>query len=373
MMNSFCTLLLSTVYIFNVAQGKYLTIDSDGNATLSAMPVAVELSPTDDGTGRFNQEKILNWVIKPTDGDAKAYTIGYNVADANATAFLYASDRTAAGAGEEGVATLSTTYAEPALAGGLWRIADNTVDLLSQDVALDEAVAYAAPDITMPYATVTLTRNFAEGKWNSLCLPFALTQAEAAAVWGEGTLLAEFIAFTGTTIRFRTCDAVAAGTPCLLRPAHTAADRRYVFAGVATDTWWSADATTLPTVSHDDMDYTGAFSAATVGTGAYVFGGTDKMYRLVSDMAMKGYRAFFTYRGTAQSKQLTWSLDDTVTAIDAMPYAPSAAASADGAAASAPRDIYRPDGTLVRHHATTAEGLQPGIYIMNGMKVVVGK
>ena len=56
MMNSFCTLLLSTVYIFNVAQGKYLTIDSDGNATLSATPVAVELSPTDDGTGRFNQD-----------------------------------------------------------------------------------------------------------------------------------------------------------------------------------------------------------------------------------------------------------------------------------------------------------------------------
>ena len=90
-------------------------------------------------------------------------------------------------------------------------------------------------------------------------------------------------------------------------------------------------------------------------------------------MAMKGYRAFFTYRGTAQSKQLTWSLDDTITAIDAMPSAPSAASSADGAAASAPRDIYRPDGTLVRRHATTAEGLQPGIYIMNGMKVVVGK
>ena len=43
------------------------------------------------------------------------------------------------------------------------------------------------------------------------------------------------------------------------------------------------------------------------------------------------------------------------------------------AANGKPFDIYSVSGQLVRHNATSAEGLQPGLYIVNGKKIVVGQ
>lgn len=81
-------------------------------------PQAIELTETNDNTGRYDDANAVTWVIKPLDACQDTYIIGYRVADANATSFLYTDLSTK---------TLTTTYAEPGieLKEGHWLIADH--------------------------------------------------------------------------------------------------------------------------------------------------------------------------------------------------------------------------------------------------------
>lgn len=116
-MKTFLSLLMSSFYFFNPSIHQYLRIGNDG-AYLSSTPQAIELTETNDNTGRYDDANAVTWVIKPLDACQDTYIIGYRVADANATSFLYIDLSTK---------TLTTTYAEPGieLKEGHWLIADH--------------------------------------------------------------------------------------------------------------------------------------------------------------------------------------------------------------------------------------------------------
>ena len=67
----------------------------------------------------------------------------------------------------------------------------------SDTLALSETVAYdpstlkaAEGNNTVPmYETITLDRSFTDGKWNTICLPFGMTEKEVRDVFGENTEL----------------------------------------------------------------------------------------------------------------------------------------------------------------------------------------
>ena len=97
-----------------------------------------------------------------------------------------------------------------------------------------------------------------------------------------------------------------------------------------------------------------------VKEGSYVFGDANKMYHLVSDMKANGFRCYFEDVAGA-SRVLTWGIDDNTTGIDGTfvtPQAPKVG------------NIYTVNGQLVRRNSTAA-GLAPGVYIMNGIKLIV--
>lgn len=104
----------------------------------------------------------------------------------------------------------------------------------------------------------------------------------------------------------------------------------------------------------------GFFSPTTIKKGSYVIGEANKVYHLVSDMEAKGFRCYFEdVSGT--NRQLTWGIDDNTTGIDGTfvkPEAPKVG------------NIYTVNGQLVRRNSTAA-GLAPGVYIMNGIKLIV--
>lgn len=104
----------------------------------------------------------------------------------------------------------------------------------------------------------------------------------------------------------------------------------------------------------------GFFSPTMVKEGSYVFGAANKMYHLTSDMEAKGFRCYFEdVEGV--KRQLTWGIDDNTTDIDGTfvkPEAPKVG------------NIYTVNGQLVRRNSTAA-GLAPGVYIMNGIKLIV--
>ena len=347
-MNLLYTLALTSVYIFN-SLGQYLSVGADGKPAISDKPVAMEYSKAtetpDKDANRWNfGGKDIKWILKSS--AEGTYTLGYQDSDAYSTAFVYTLN-----------GTLATSYEEPAATfeSAQWKV--STEAPKNQAVTLDEAQNYVRPTFTGSYVDVTLKRKLYTNEWNSLCLPFSLSAAQIAELWGKDSKVAILTGDSETKLFFSTCDYIEAGKPCLLEPKKVKADHTYEIKDIVVSTW----------ENNSDLQYVkgktrmiGFFSPTKVKEGSYVFGEANKMYHLVSDMEAKGFRCYFEDVAGA-SRVLTWGIDDNTTGIDGTfvtPQAPKVG------------NIYTVNGQLVRRNST-AVGLAPGVYIMNGIKLIV--
>ncbi len=70
---------------------------------------------------------------------------------------------------------------------------------------------------------LNLTRSFNTGGWNTICLPFVPTAAQATEMFGDGYKLAAFTDAEGTTMKFSTItiDKFEAGKPYLVKPTQS--------------------------------------------------------------------------------------------------------------------------------------------------------
>ena len=348
-MNLLYTLALTSVYIFN-SLGQYLSVGADGKPAISDKPVAMEISkatetPSKDA-GRVNFDgKDIKWILKSSANGT--YTLGYQDSNAYSTAFVYTQN-----------GTLATSYEEPAATfeSAQWKV--STEAPKNQAVTLDEAQNYVRPTFTGSYVDVTLKRKLYTDEWNSLCLPFPLSAAQIAELWGPGSKVAILTGDSETKLSFSICDDIKAGKPCLLEPEIVnTTDHTYEIKNIVVSTW----------KNNSDLQYIvgstrmkGFFSPTTINKGSYVIGEANKVYHLVSNMEAKGFRCYFE-DVTGRSRQLTWGIDDNTTGIDGTfvtPQAPKVG------------NIYTVNGQLVRRNSTAA-GLAPGVYIMNGIKLIV--
>lgn len=352
-MNLLYTLALTSVYIYN-SLGQYLSVGADGKPAISDKPVAMEISkatetPSKDA-GRVNFDgKDIKWILKSSANGT--YTLGYQDSNAYSTAFVYTQN-----------GTLAISYEEPAAAfeskheSAQWKV--STEAPKNQAVTLDEAQNYVRPTFTGSYVDVTLKRKLYTDEWNSLCLPFPLSAAQIAELWGAGTKVAILTGDSETKLSFSICDNIEAGKPCLLDPKNVnTTDHTYEIKGIDVSTW----------ENNSDLQYIvgstrmkGFFSPTKINKGSYVIGEANKVYHLVSDMEAKGFRCYFE-DVAGKNRQLTWGIDDNTTGIDGTFVAPQA-----------PKvgNIYTVNGQLVRRNSTAA-GLAPGVYIMNGIKLIV--
>lgn len=346
-MNLLYTLALTSVYIYN-SLGQYLSVGADGKPAISDKPVAMEVSkatetPSKDANRWNFGGKDIKWILKSSaDG---TYTLGYQDSDAYSTAFVYTQN-----------GTLATSYEEPAATfkSAQWKY--STEAPKNQAVTLDEAQNYAPPTFTGSYVDVTLKRKLYKNEWNSLCLPFPLSAAQIAELWGARTKVAILTGDSETKLSFSICDNIEAGKPCLLNPESVNQDHTYEIKDIKVSTWNNSDLQYI--VGSTRMK--GFFSPTTIEQGSYVIGEANKVYHLVSDMEAKGFRCYFE-DVSGRNRQLTWGIDDNTTGIDGTFVAPQA-----------PKvgNIYTVNGQLVRRNSTAA-GLAPGVYIMNGIKLIV--
>ena len=348
-MNLLYTLALTSVYIYN-SLGQYLSVGKDGKPAISDKPVAMEVSkatetPAKDANRWNFGGKDIKWILKSSANGT--YTLGYQDSDAYSTAFVYTQN-----------GTLATSYEEPAATfeSAQWKV--STEAPKNQAVTLDEAQNYVRPTFTGSYVDVTLKRKLYTDEWNSLCLPFPLSAAQIAELWGAGTKVAILTGDSETKLSFSICDNIEAGKPCLLDPKNVnTTDHTYEIKGIDVSTW----------EDNSDLQYIvgstrmkGFFSPTTIKIGSYVIGEANKVYNLVSDMEAKGFRCYFE-DVSGKNRQLTWGIDNNTTGIDGTFVAPQA-----------PKvgNIYTVNGQLVRRNSTAA-GLAPGVYIMNGIKLIV--
>lgn len=348
-MNLLYTLALTSVYIFN-SLGQYLSVGEDGKPAISDKPVAMDVTAANEtpskDANRWNfGGKDIKWILKSSANGT--YTLGYQDSDAYSTAFVYTQN-----------GTLATSYEEPAATfeSAQWKV--STEALKQQTVTLDEAQNYVRPKFTGSYVDVTLKRKLYTDEWNSLCLPFPLSAAQIAELWGDGSKVAILTGDSETKLSFSICDNIEAGKPCLLDPKNVnTTDHTYEIKGIDVSTW----------ENNSDLQYIvgstrmkGFFSPTTIKIGSYVIGEANKVYHLVSDMEAKGFRCYFE-DVSGKNRQLTWGIDNNPTGIDGTFVAPQA-----------PKvgNIYTVNGQLVRRNSTAA-GLAPGVYIMNGIKLIV--
>lgn len=348
-MNLLYTLALTSVYIYN-SLGQYLSVGKDGKPAISDKPVAMEVSkatetPAKDANRWNFGGKDIKWILKSSANGT--YTLGYQDSDAYSTAFVYTQN-----------GTLATSYEEPAATfeSAQWTVSNQP---LSQEVVLDEKEKYSHPVFsTVRYVDVTLKRTFYADEWNTLCLPFPLSARQIAETWGEGTQLAEFVSMSETRAIFDYCNKIEAGKPCLILPERVNEETQvYKFAGIDANKWAESDS---PEDTVGDIKFVGFYSPTLVKKGSYAFGDVNTLYHLDIDMNANGYRCYLEDI-TGTRRQLTWGIDDNITDIDGTfvtPQAPKVG------------NIYTVNGQLVRRNSTAA-GLAPGVYIMNGIKLIV--
>ncbi|WP_144007716.1 hypothetical protein [Prevotella sp. P5-108] len=214
-------------------------------------------------------------------------------------------------------------------------------------------------------ANVTLRRTLYDDGWNTLCLPFSLSEAQAKLAFGDGVELRELEKVEGTTLIFKAVKGLTAGVPCLIRPSRVAEDNTYTFSGVQT-TVVTADSRAKDAVG-GAISFTGIYSPVDVTGWAdshneYVafLGAGNKFFRALSGKPMKAFRAFFIVPETTSVAAVKAVIDGTTTAIGEL--------NVDGDKTGG--RVYNLNGQCV---GTSLDGLQPGIYIRHGRKVIITK
>lgn len=202
---------------------------------------------------------------------------------------------------------------------------------------------------------ITLNRTLVADKWNTLCVPFAISEEEIKANFGEGTLVEKFDAVNGNTVNFANATSIEAGVPYLIKP--TVAGTTYTFNGkeVSADApkaEGNADVTFKGIYSPTDITNDGTVKAAGVTEGG-------KVLFVNPGSKTKAFRCFFTISDNASitPAMLKISIKGVETAINSIVMDNSNAT--DNA-------VYNLQGQRVNGNSLTK-----GIYIKNGKKFAV--
>lgn len=228
-------------------------------------------------------------------------------------------------------------------------------------VAKDYTLNETATDNTIEdyeNANVTLKRTFyQDGEWNTLCLPFAVADAKTAF---DNAELREVDTKNShdNTIFFKEATAIEAGKPYLIKWANSSAAAVNVekkFEGVTL-----VAAATPVVVKEGGISFNGFYKmteASELGASVAAIGAGNKLFK-VTEGKMKGFRAAFVLASGAEATKYKVVIDGTATGIEDLVI--------DGVKANG--RVYNLNGQYV---GNSLNGLQPGLYIQNGKKIVV--
>lgn len=216
---------------------------------------------------------------------------------------------------------------------------------------INEATSFAG---TTGLYNITYTRTFPAG-WSTVCLPFSTTQSEETL---KAEQVQEFTAFADNTLTFNKLDinkSLTANTPYLV----------YYENETAVTLYGSSEDFTPAAVTFGDVTFTGNYTAGKDMEGLYGVADQEGKQYIMKGSAgstLGSTGAYFTVNGATAGVN-TLSLDiegEGTTGIESI-------VAEEGQAF----DVYTLTGVKVRTAATDLNGLQRGIYIVNGKKVLV--
>lgn len=203
---------------------------------------------------------------------------------------------------------------------------------------------------------IAYNRTFPEG-WSTVCLPFA---TPAIAFGENATSVQEFVSADESGLNFAEVETLEANKPYLI----------YFAAAKEIPTYFGTEITSTTPVSVTKSDYTfvGSYDAVMSMSGKYGIATVDNVQKIIlggANSTLKATRAYFTKKGE-QPAQVRINLfgmggdGEGTTGIDQI---------VNGGAQT--YDVYTLQGVQVLKGAASLNGLQKGIYIVNGKKVVI--
>ena len=210
------------------------------------------------------------------------------------------------------------------------------------------------------YANITVERTLkADGKWNTFCVPFAMTSEQLEANKITEVRKLEDTVEDGGSVVLNFSDPVTeieAGVPYIVKVSETVSQITVNGAAVKV-----AKPAPLEVGSVNMLGNYGKMSI----TGDQYFISDNKFYRAADkDVTVKGFRAYITLDEVMVGvNQMLINIDGNVTAIEDVL----------GEDVDATVNVYTIDGVCVKSGVKSSEaldGLRKGIYIVNGKKVV---
>lgn len=175
-------------------------------------------------------------------------------------------------------------------------------------VTLDESKTNTIEDGKL--AKITLNRTIAEGKWNTLVLPFDLTNDEVKAAFGEDAQVAAFSNTGGANVEFNTTgDGIKANVPVLIKAA---AGNEFTFNG-----YTLAAAAGVPTATGAEYNFVGCYEPTMLEDGDYLLK-TDQWWKkeATDSYGVKGFRAFLRANNPkTAAKTLSLVIDGETTGV----------------------------------------------------------
>lgn len=227
------------------------------------------------------------------------------------------------------------------------------------DVTLEDTKTYdKAPALV---ANVTLDRKLGE-KWNTIVLPFALDETQVTEMFGEGAKVAAYKGSTvngdHVTLNFEEQTSMVAQTPYMIKPGTSA---RYKVNGVILE---PAGLKNVEDANKGNgITFVGNYTNGQALQQNCFFISNNTFYRASGQEIMKAYRATFQVPTSTKAKIMNTVFvgeGGSVTAIDDVHVSPQGSF-----------DVYHINGMLVKKNAIDLNGLNKGIYIINGKKYVV--
>lgn len=212
--------------------------------------------------------------------------------------------------------------------------------------------------------SISLNRKLVKGVWNTICLPFDVSEDQAKSVFGADVRIAALNPESkGNTLMFdnKTAEGIKAAMPYLIMPSEVKADNQYEFYNVSIKPENTAPAAAVSTP--DGFAFKGIYNKVDITQDinnsksyAAFLGANNTLFKAKSGSTTKGFRAYFAIPNSTATSALRVVVDGNATSIKNINCG---VVESDDA-------VYNLQGQRV-----DARSLMPGLYIKAGKKFVV--
>ncbi|WP_440427561.1 hypothetical protein [Prevotella merdae] len=248
---------------------------------------------------------------------------------------------------------------------GSTSVSDITVYVSLPTISLSESEENIIE--TKSDVNISLNRKLVKGAWNTICLPFDVSAAQAKSVFGADVRIAALnVESKGNTLVFddKTAEGIKAAVPYLIMPSEVKADDKYEFYNVSIKPENTAPAATVST--SDGFAFKGIYNKVditkdinnqeTSDSYAAFLGANNTLFKAKSGTTTKGFRAYFAIPNSTATSALRVVVDGNATSIKNINCGVEESDDA----------VYNLQGQRV-----DTRSLMPGLYIKAGKKFVV--